>query len=143
LPVGGVFDLRRRLDARMFNNNTDVVWNMVWEIGMRTAQAEPAPVGPNLDTYVWREPLIDQQIHITDVVGEHTFGILLRRRIVNTNEVFVGDIVRYNKVLGALPEQLPTGPNFVLRIKMAYFDTRNDVPDPRGYVAYFCHGGDG
>jgi hypothetical protein len=143
LPVGGLFSLNRTLDLRMFNNTSDAVWTIVWEIGMVAAQTEPAPVGPNLEGYIWRRPLIEQKLHITDVVKKHTFGVILRRSIVNQEEVFVGDIIRYNKALGALPDQLPTGPNFVLRIKLAYFDTENDVPEPRGFVAYYCHGGDG
>lgn len=136
LPLGGTFTLRRSLSARLLANNTDAVWNWVWEIGMRTEQTTPAPVGPNLDTYTWREPLIDQQIHVTDVVSVHEMGVTLRRTLSNSQEVWVADIARYQKVIGALSSQLPTGNNFVLRLRLSCFDTQNDVPEPRGFAAY-------
>ena len=138
LPLGGTFTLTRKLSARLLANNTDAVWNFVWEIGMRTDQSSPAPVGPNIDTYVWREPLIDQQIHVTDVVSTHSMGVTLRRTLVNNQEAWQGDISRYEKVIGAVSAQLPTGNSFVLRLRLSCFDTQNDVPDPRGFVAYFC-----
>jgi hypothetical protein len=140
LTLGSTFTLLRTLQVRLFSNNTDVVWSMVWEIGMRTEQASPAPVGPNLDGYVWREPLIEQQLHITDVVSTHNFGVkLTRERLSPTEEGFSGDIIRYDKAVGAIAAQLPTNPYFVLRIRLSYFDTQNDVRDPRGYVAYYLH----
>jgi hypothetical protein len=146
LTLGSTFTLRRQLDVRLMSNNTDVSWNMVWEIGMRRTESQPSPLGPNIDRYEWREPLIEQQLFITDVVSEHTFGVMMKRSRLNANsseEAFTADIIRYNRVVGALPAQLPTGPDFVLRIRMSYFDTQNDVADPRGYVAYYCHGGTG
>lgn len=138
LPVGGVFTLRRLLSVRLLSNNTDVVWNWVWEIGMRAAQTSPAPIGPNLDTYVWRTPLIDQQLHVTDVVSTHDMGVSLRRSLSGTDEVWSGNVSRYQKAIAAQSDQLPTGPNFVLRVRLSCFDTQNDVPNPRGFAAYFC-----
>jgi len=138
LPLGSPFTLRRLLKARLLSNNTDAVWNWVWEIGMRTAQTTPSPVGPNLDNYVWRTPLIDQQIHLTDVVSSHDMGVTLRRALSGNVEVWSGEVARYNKALAAQSDQLPTGTDFVLRLRLSCFDTQNDVPEPRGFAAYFC-----
>ena len=138
LPVGGTFTLRRLLMVRLLSNNTDAVWNWVWEIGMREAQTAPAPVGPNLNTYVWRTPLIDQQLHVTDVVSTHDMGVQLRRSLDGTTEVWSGKVSRYEKAIGALSDQLPTGSDFVLRLRLSCFDTQNDVEAPRGFAAYFC-----
>ena len=136
LPLGATFTLRRTLSVRLLSNNTDAVWNWVWEIGTRAAQTSPAPIGPNLDRYVWRTPLIDEQIHITDVVSSHEMGISLRRNLEGVNEVWSGNIARYQKALAAQADQLPTGNEFVLRVRLSCFDTQNDVSDPRGFVAY-------
>ena len=139
LPLGETFDFRRRLAVRLLANNTDAVWNFVWEIGMRTSQASPAPIGPNLDGYTWRTPLIDQQIPVTDLAGSHVFGVSLKRSLDGTDEVWSGDIIRYAKVLGAVADQLPTGNYFVLRLRLSCFDIQNDVPEPRGFAAYYCN----
>jgi hypothetical protein len=138
LSLGTPFTLARKISLRMLNNNTDAVWNVVWEIGMRTSQVSPAPIGPNLDAYVWREPLIDQQVHLTDVMSSHEFSVRLTRKLTNSVEEWLGDVRRYDKTLGASASQLPTSNYFVLRLRLSCFDTLNDVSDPRGYVAYYC-----
>lgn len=138
LPLEEVFNLSRKYDFRLLSNNTNAVWNVVWEIGMRADQETPAPIGPNLDGYTWRRPLIDQQVALTDVASSHTFGVKLRRELDGTNEVWSGSIVRYTKVLGAVEDQLPTGNYFVLRLRLACFDVENAVANPRGFAAYFC-----
>lgn len=138
LPLGSTFTLRRAMMVRLLSNNTDAVWNFVWEIGMRSSQATPEPVGPNLDTYEWRTPLINQQIPVTDVVSVHTFGINLKRQLKNNEEQWAADIIRYEKMVGASEDQLPTGNYFVLRLRLSCFDTQNDVSDPKGYAAYYC-----
>jgi hypothetical protein len=138
LPAGSTFTLRRLLAVRLLSNNTDAVWNWVWEIGMRVAQTNPSPIGPNLEGYVWRRPLIDQQMHVTDVVSRHDMGVQLRRTLSGADEVWSGNISRYEKSLAAQSDQLPTGNDFVLRVRLSCFDTQNDVPNPRGFAAYFC-----
>lgn len=138
LPLGSVFALDRRFQFRLLANNTDAVWNVVWEVGMRTAQTSPSPVGPNLEGYTWRTPLIDQQVHVTDVASSHDFGVALKRSLSGETEVWSGDVTRYSKTLGADSGQLPTGNEWVLRLRLACFDTINSVAEPRGFAAYFC-----
>lgn len=138
LALGSTFTLKRAIMVRAFNNTTDAVWNIVWEIGMRTSQTSPAPIGPNLEGYTWKTPLIDQQMPVTDLVSSHVFGLTLRRRISGSEDVWLGDILRYEKLVGAPQEALPDNTDFVLRIRLSCFDTQNDVSDPKGYVAYFC-----
>lgn len=138
LPLGQDFLLKRKYGFRLFSNNTDATWNVVWEIGMRADQTSPAPIGPNLAGYTWQTPLIDQQIPVTDVAGTHEFGIRLKRVLDDTTEVWTGDIARYAKTLAAQSAQLPTGNYFVLRLRLSCFDTQNDVPEPKGFAAYFC-----
>lgn len=137
LPANIWWNHNRAFDFRMFNNNTDAVWNVVYEIGETQAQASPAPVGPNLLGYVWREPLIDEQVHITDIKTTHLFGVSLYRKVDGGTTTWMGNVKRYGRTLAALAAQLPTGTSFVLRARLSCFDTINAIADPRGYVAYY------
>lgn len=138
LPLGETFTLRRRYQFRLLGNNTDAVWSVVWEIGMRTSETEPAPVGPNIEGYVWRAPLIDQQVHVTDVASSHDFGIVLGRSLDGEDEVWSANVTKYSKTLGAAVEQLPIGNQFALRLRLSCFDIVNNIAEPRGFAAYFC-----
>jgi hypothetical protein len=138
LPLRQRWSLSRDFDFRLFSNNTDAVWNVVWEVGDRYAETSPAPIGPNLDGYNWRTPLIDQQVHITDVVGRHRFEISLYRDVGPDGEFWTGTAARYGKTLAAQSPQLPLSNDFVLRLRLSCFDIENNVPDPRGFIAYFA-----
>ncbi len=138
LPLGKTFRLDRRFQFRLLANNTDAVWNVVWEIGMRAAQTTPSPVGPNISSYTFRTPLIDQQIPLTDVASSHDFAVALSRNLDGLLEVWSADITRYSKTLGAVADQLPTGNDFILRLRLSAFDTLNSIPEPKGFAAYFC-----
>jgi hypothetical protein len=138
LPLRQVFKLERLYRFRLFANNTDVVWNVVWEFADRTSESDPAPTGPNIKGYTFREPLLDEQVPITDVVNQNTFGISLQKTdYTETGEPTYSAIVeRFGRQLAATPEQLPLTENFILRLRLASFDTQDNVADPRGFVAY-------
>lgn len=138
LPLRQRWSLGRDFDFRLFSNNTDAVWNVVWEVGDRTAETTPAPIGPNLQGYVWRTPLIDQQVHITDVLGRHRFEVSLYRDVGPDGEFWTGTVGRYGKTVAAQNNQLPQSNDFVLRLRLSCFDIENSVPEPRGFVAYYA-----
>jgi hypothetical protein len=137
LPLRTLFELNRLYQFRMFSNNTDAVWNVVWEIGMRVDATSPGTPGPNIATYDWRQPLIDAQVHITDVETSHQFGVWLRRDLDGTDEIWTGGVRQYGMHVAAHADALPTGNDFVLRLRLGQFDILDDVTNPRGYVAYF------
>ena len=139
LPLGKWWMLNRKMDARLLANNTDAVWSWVWEIGIRNAASSPAPVGPNISGYTWREPLIDLQLHLTDVQTSHIAGVHLRRYASGTDEKWEGIVDRYGGRTAATAAQLPPDntTDFALRIRLSTFDTVDTPADPRGYVAYF------
>lgn len=138
LPLRQRWSFLRDFDFRLFNNNTDAVWNVVWEVGDRSAETTPAPIGPNLLGYTWREPLIDEQIHITDVVARHRFEVGLYRDVGPNGEFWTGTVARYGKTVAAQTAQLPLTNEFVVRVRLSCFDTENAVSDPRGFVAYYA-----
>jgi hypothetical protein len=137
LPLRQRWELVRQYDFRMFSNTSDAVWNVIWEIGDRTAATTPAPVGPNIKEYEWRQPLIDEQVHLTDVASRHLFGVVLQRVLDGTDEVWSGEVTRYGMRVAAQDYQLPTSNDFVLRLRLGNFDTLDTVAEPKGYAAYF------
>lgn len=140
LASGDTWELDRQYGFRALVNNCVARWSVIWEIGLRVDTASPSPVGPNIEGFTWRTPLIDQDIVLTDVATNHRLGVVLSRKLTNGVDVWSGSVKRYAKALGALPEQLPpddTG-DFVLRLRLAHFDIENITGTPRGYVAYHC-----
>ena len=138
LPLRQIFKLERLYRFRLFANNTDAVWNVVWEFADRTSELTPAPTGPNIKGYTFREPLLDEQVPITDVVNQSTFGISLQKTDYTTAgaPAYSAIVERFGRQLAATSGQLPLTENFILRLRLAAFDTQDNVADPRGFVAY-------
>lgn len=137
LPLRQPFILNRVFALRLFANNTNAVCNVVWELGDRRAQATPSPTGPNLERYEWREPMIDEQVPVTDVASLNLFGVYLYKNFDQQGDVvFTGLANRYGRSVAVGANQLPLTENFALRVRIACFDTENPVADPRGFFAY-------
>ncbi|NBQ48028.1 MAG: hypothetical protein EBU33_06200, partial [Sphingobacteriia bacterium] len=101
-----------------------------------------APVGSNLGDYVWLPALLEEEVVLTEMKTMNPFGIVLKRWAAKdgvtsrNNEGYEAFSLSYNRSINCKIESLPTGDNFVLRVRLGYFDTQNSVSDPRGYVAY-------
>lgn len=132
LPVGSNFRFERQFDFRLVANSTNAVWSVVIEVGQRTAQTTPSPIGPNLQDYTWLEPLLEHQIVLTDVMCSHQLGA----QIWNTADGYEASRLLYDKAEACSEASLPTGSDFALRVRLANFDTQNSVADPKGYAAY-------
>jgi hypothetical protein len=142
LPIGDTFEFSRLFYFRLIGNNTPAVWSVIFEIGYRVDDSSPAPVGPNLGTFVWMPPIIEQQIFITDVKTMHALGVFMRRRPGKTSKssdepaAIECDAMLYNKAVAVEPRCLPNTMDFMLRIRLGQFDTDNSEKDPRGFLAY-------
>lgn len=130
--LGSTYAMRLQCDFRLVANTSNAVWSVFFEVGQRTSQTDPAPIGPNLEDYVWREPLLEQQVVLTDVACRHTLGVLLE----NTTDGYTGSRLLYDKAEAASPESLPVASDFALRDRLGCFDTQNSVADPKGFAAY-------
>ena len=101
-----------------------------------------APVGENIKDYVWLPPLLSEEIVLTEIKTKNPLGVVLRRWAEKGGELtrndfgFDGYALTYGKSASCKLESLPTGDNFVMRVRLGGFDTQNSVPDPRGYAAY-------
>lgn len=141
--IGDKFELSRLFYFRLIGNNTPAVWSVIFEVGAR--EDEPDPAGPNIGRIVWREPLLDQQVLITDVKSKNGLGIVLYRRAetsLRTNGLgYEADAMIYNKAVAVPPDRLPESTEFLLRVRIGQFDIVDDVAEPRGHVAYVIRPG--
>lgn len=135
LPLGGSLRLERGFTFRLFNNLGNAVWHVIWEIGLRTSLEGPG-IGPNLEGFDWLIPIVDQEVVITDIQTWHGLGVVLQ----NTRDGYIGTQLAYERTIGAPEGSMPPADahDFVLRCRLALFDTEDNVPDPRGYVAYLA-----
>lgn len=133
LPLGGTIRLERGFGFRLFNNVSNAVWHVIWEIGVRTSLTM-AGVGPNLEGFNWLAPIVDQEVVLTDIETWHGLGVVIQ----NSNSGYIGTQLAYERTIGASEGSMPpTDQNdFVLRCRLSLFDTEDSVTDPRGYVAY-------
>lgn len=133
LPLGGSIRLERGFGFRLFNNVSNAVWHVIWEIGLRTSLTGPG-IGPNLEGFDWLPPMVDQEIVLTDIETWHGLGVVIQ----NTRTGYVGTQLAYDRTIGAPEGSMPPGDenDFVLRCRLSLFDTEDSVTDPRGYVAY-------
>lgn len=132
LVLGADFRFVRQFDFRLVSNSTNAVWSVVCEIGQRTTQTSPGPIGPNLMDYEWREPLLEQQVVITDVACSHQLGVQLYNKLAG----YSATRLLYDTTLGCTDASLPVASDFAFRTRLTCFDTQNSVADPKGYVAY-------
>ena len=132
LVVGASFRFERQFDFRLVANSTNAVWSVVCEIGQRTTQTSPGPIGPNLMDYEWREPLLEQQVVLTDVMCSHQFGVVLFNKMAG----YSATRLLYDTTLGCTDASLPVESDFAFRVRLTCFDTQNSISDPKGYAAY-------
>ncbi len=71
---------------------------------------------------------------ITSVPSAHSFGLRVKRRLVDLLPVYSVDRVLYGAI-EASNTAMTTG-NFIVRGRLARFDTDDNSSDPRGLVAF-------
>jgi len=98
------------------------------------------PPGPNLGDIEWLPPMLDQQLHVTEILTRNSFGARLQLLDAvgeETNSLgFYGTVYAYGRQWGVPIESLPTSNYFVFRVRLGDFDTENSVLDPRGFIGY-------
>jgi hypothetical protein len=99
-----------------------------------------SPVGPNLGEIEWLPPLLEAQIHLTDILSTNTFSVDLAfdKEITSlTNPLgYRAVVTAYDRSWNAPWEALPTRTSFILRMRLGQFDTENNISDPKGFLAY-------
>lgn len=134
LGIGKAFRFEAEFSFRLVANTSNALWRIFCEVGQRSTETSPKPIGPNLLGYDWREPLLEQEIVMTDITSLHTLGFLL----INNTEGYSGSKLLYENAIAVSTDSLPTQEDFAVRIRVGCFDTENSVADPRGFAAYLA-----
>lgn len=110
-----------------------------------------APVGPNIVRYRWLPPMLESQVTLTELKSINPLGISLKKwgsksRVNALGQIedvperndygYEGLAKIYNNSLVVPPESLPTGDEFLLRVRIGQFDIEDRVADAKGYAAY-------
>lgn len=134
LGIGKAFRFEADFSFRLVANTSNALWRIFFEVGQRSAETSPKPIGPNLLGYDWREPLLEQEIVLTDIASQHAIGFLL----TNNADGYSGSKLLYENAMAVSPDSLPTQEDFAIRIRVGCFDTENSVADPRGFACYLA-----
>jgi hypothetical protein len=130
LRTGNRFNLEFGIVAAVFKSNTPVHWGVLIDIGIPTKN----PSNPsNIDDVQWLPASLDHSFILTEVASTHTFGIRIARTLTNLQDSFVVDKILYGTAEAT--NTVLTSTNFVVRGRLARFDTGNNELDPRGLVA--------
>ena len=131
LRFGKTFSLDFSFVAAVFNSNTSVHWGVVIDIGI----PQGSPTTPsNISTVNFLPPSLDHSIMLTSVPSAHSFGLRVTRKLENLLPVYKVDRVLYGA--NEVSNTALTTANFIVRGRLARFDTDNNSPDPRGLVAF-------
>lgn len=132
LPIGESFTLSRIFSFRSISAKSACVWSVIMEFGERVDDTTPGSVGPNLKSYNYLPPAIDQQVVITDVTTDHALGISFTRTVDGIS----GSRSLYSRSPNLIPGTTPISGDFTLRVRLCQFDIEDQIADPSGYVAY-------
>jgi hypothetical protein len=131
LRLGKRLSLDFSFVAAVFNSNTSVHWGVAIDMGLPSGN----PANPsNIADVTFLPPSLDHSFMLTSVPSSHSFGLRIVRKLVEAVDTCVVDRVIYGAT-EATPTTLTT-PNFILRGRLARFDTDDHQTDPRGLVAF-------
>jgi len=117
--------------SAVFNSNTSVHWGVVIDIGI----PQGTPTTPsNIAQVNFLPPSLDHSFMLTSVPSAHSFGLRVTRKLENLLPVYKVDRVLYGATEAS--DTALTTANFIVRGRLARFDTDNNSPDPRGLVAF-------
>jgi hypothetical protein len=138
-PQAATLRLSFDLALRTFSSNTMAQWVVVLQIGQRASDTSPAPIGLNLKGFEWLAPSVQQPITFGSIAQTHSVGVQIQRLSDgDSGPVFRGSSLAFGVMKAC---QAPTANGFVLRARLAQFDTENNVASPAGFVAYAMSGG--
>jgi hypothetical protein len=131
LLPGDTFTLEFDLSLALLNACTRGQYMVVIEVGDAPSQTDPSPATENLYAITWNAtPLLQQRVILTKDTITHHFGANVTRSVLN---ILTASQNLYGTWTGA--NAVPDSANFAIRARLVWFDTENDVVDPRGTVS--------
>jgi hypothetical protein len=132
LAAGSLFTITFNLGLQMFKQDCNVQYLLMVEIAEMPEDVAPTPTGPNLFDVVWNKtPLLQQRIIVTDVLVTAPFGAQILHQAdgtFSTNKKLYGV-----EIAG---DVIPSDANCALRVRLAEFDTEDNIADASGLIYY-------
>lgn len=130
LRVKKQLEVKLGIEVGIFGANTKCQWVVIIEHGTWSQETSPATTGVNLKAITWNAtPILKQPIIVTPVPHIAPLGC----RIIRTaSETFTAKKIAYGETSAG--GSAPASANFLLRARLACFDTEDGEPDPRGFV---------
>lgn len=125
-----MLEVKFGVELGVFGTNTKCQWVVIIEHGTWSQETSPATTGVNLKAITWNAtPILKQPLIITPVPHIAPLGC---RIIRSASETFLAKKIAYGEVSAG--GSAPTTANFLLRARLACFDTEDGEPDPRGFI---------
>jgi hypothetical protein len=132
---GTTLTLLFKLALQLLNADTEAQWALAIEQGTIADEVTGGTntYDSNLLRVTWNTatPLVLQRILLSSALQTHGFGAT----ITQSSGVFTANGLIYRRVVSANSAVLSTA-NFALRARLFNFDTKNSVPDARGWVSW-------
>ncbi|MDR3405601.1 MAG: hypothetical protein P4L99_24105 [Chthoniobacter sp.] len=136
---GTTLTLLFKLALQLINADTEAQWMLAIETGAITDETDAPPTDTydtNLLSVDWNTttPIVLQRLLISSALETHGFGCT----IANSGGTFTGNGLLYKRVVAAPSGSLPANNShqFALRARLFNFDTKNSVPDARGWLSW-------
>ena len=121
-------------EVAVLKSNTRAQWILVIEHGVFTQASAVGGESTNLGQVTWNTtPMLRQPLIVTPVPCVHKFGAVIQRQLVSSVDTVSANVIRYGaeEVSGSVP----TSANFAIRARLIDFDTEDNKPDPKGFIA--------
>ena len=130
LKLGKEFSLTFDLDLQLIGSETNAQYVFLLEYGTADSQTSPATTTENLSAVTWSStPAIDHRIIVSNARVKHRLGFAVLRSVV--------DVMTSNKLINGAwtaAADEPTASSFMVRGRLARFDTENNVSGAKGSV---------
>lgn len=131
LLAGRTLTVEFGLALQLLLANCEAQWVLLLEYGTPADQTDPSPEGLNLQTINWATtPILRQRLYVTPLLVTGSFGC----QIIRSATAITANQMRYGAY--SVADSAPPTANFVLRARLAEFDTKNNVPNATGWLYY-------
>jgi hypothetical protein len=132
---GTTLTLLFKLALQLISADTEAQWILAIEKGAIIDETDGSPntFDSNLLSVDWdtSSPLVSQRLILSSALETHGFGCT----IANSAGTLTANGLYYKRIIAA-NDAAPASANFALRARLFNFDTKNSVPNARGWVSW-------
>lgn len=124
------FQLEFDLALQLLRATSNAQWDLAIEWGTAPSDTSPSTTTPNLQNVVWNAtPILTQRLIVSKLQQKRHFGCLIQRA---ANDTITAK--KLQQTAWSAGDSAPSGPAFVLRVRLIRFDTENSIPTAVGYA---------